>query len=236
MEAANGTPIRTYGTRYIELCFGGHRFGWDFVTARVAVPLLAADFLCKHGLLVDVKNRIDAVTFCSYSCTLSGADSIRLSSMLSPSDDFHRLLAGFPELTQPTFSASAVKHGVEHHIATTGPPVYARAWRLDPTELAVAKAEFSYMKCLGIVCRSYSPWASPLHIVPKPAGAHVATTGGLMRQRHPTNTQSRTYRIFQHTYHQPNLFSCNGGGPPGTSYLRLHHRRAVRHLLPSRLL
>uniref|UniRef100_A0AAQ4Q920 Gypsy retrotransposon integrase-like protein 1 n=1 Tax=Gasterosteus aculeatus aculeatus TaxID=481459 RepID=A0AAQ4Q920_GASAC len=90
--------------------------------------------------------------------------------MLSPSDDFHRLLAGFPELTQPTFSASAVKHGVEHHIATTGPPVYARARRLDPTKLAVAKAEFSNMERLGIVRRSASPWASPLHIVPKPGG------------------------------------------------------------------
>ena len=172
MEAANGSPIRTYGTRYIELCFGGHRFGWDFVTAKVSVPLLGADFLCAHGLLVDVKNRrlIDAVTFCSYACTLSRADSIRLSSMLSTSDDIHRLLAGFPALTQPTFSVSGVKHGVEHHLATTGPPVYARAPRLDPTKLAVAKAEFANMERLGVVGRSDSPWASPLHIVPKPGG------------------------------------------------------------------
>ena len=134
MEAANGSPIRTYGIRYIELCYGAHLLGWDFVTAKVSVPLLCADFLCAHGLLLDVKIRrlIDAFTFCSYARTLSGADSIRLSSMLS-SDDFHRLLAGFPALTQPTFSASAVMHGVEHHLATTGPPVYDRAQRLDPT-------------------------------------------------------------------------------------------------------
>ena len=172
MEAANGSPIRTYGTRYVELCFEGQRFGWDFVTAKVAIPLLGSDFLCAHGLLVDVKNRrlIDAVTFCSYTCTLGGADSIRLSSMLSASDVFHRLLAGFPTLTQPTFSASAVKHGVEHHLTTTGPPVYARARRLDPTKLAVAKAEFANMEHLGIIRRSNSPWASPLHLVPKPGG------------------------------------------------------------------
>ncbi|XP_059361850.1 uncharacterized protein LOC132101153 [Carassius carassius] len=90
--------------------------------------------------------------------------------MLSASDDFQRLLASFPALTQPTFSSSTVKHGVEHHLATTGPPVYARAWRLDPTKLAVAKAEFANMERLGIVRRSDSPWASPLHIVPKPGG------------------------------------------------------------------
>lgn len=172
MEAANGSPIRTYGTRSVELCFGGQHFSWDFVTAKVAVPLLGADFLCAHGLLVDVMNRrlIDAVTFCSYTCTLSETDSIQLSSMLSASDDFQRLLASFPALTQPTFSASTVKHGVEHHLTTTGPPVYARARRLDPTKLAVAKAEFANMERLGIVRRSDSPWASPLHIVPKPGG------------------------------------------------------------------
>lgn len=65
MEAANGSPIRTYGTRYVELCFGGHRFGWEFVTAKVAFPLIGSDFLCAHGLLVDVKNcrLIDGITF-----------------------------------------------------------------------------------------------------------------------------------------------------------------------------
>ena len=55
IEAANGSPIRTYGTRYLDLYFGGQRFGWDFVTAKIAVPLLGADFLCAYGLLVDIK-------------------------------------------------------------------------------------------------------------------------------------------------------------------------------------
>ena len=172
LEAANGSPIRTYGTRHVALCFGGQRFSWDFITAKVAVPLLGADFLCAYGLLVDVKNRrlIDATTFSSYTCALSGLDSIRLSSVLSQADEFHRLLAEFPVLTQPTFSSSTAKHGVEHHIATNGPPVYARARRLDPAKLAIARAEFDSMERLGIIRRSSSPWASPLHMVPKPAG------------------------------------------------------------------
>ncbi|KAJ8346303.1 hypothetical protein AAFF_G00220750 [Aldrovandia affinis] len=57
----------------------------------------------------------------------------------------------FPDLTTPTFSSAAVKHGVDHFIATTGPPVHARARRLDPQKLAVAKAEFDSMERLGIV-------------------------------------------------------------------------------------
>lgn len=62
--------------------------------------------------------------------------------MLSATDDFLRLLAEFPDLTQLTFSSSATKHGVDHHVATTGPPAYAQAQRLDPGKLTVAKAEF----------------------------------------------------------------------------------------------
>ena len=153
-------------------CFGGQRFSWDFITAKVVVPLLGVDFLCAYGLLVDVKNGrlIDATTFSSYTYALSGVDSIRLSSMLSQADEFHRLLTEFPVFTQPTFSSSMAKHGVEHHIATTGPPVDARAQRLDPAKQAIARAEFDSMERLGIIRRSSSPWASPLHMVPKPAG------------------------------------------------------------------
>ena len=95
MEAANGTPIRTYGTRQVSLGFGGQQFNWDFVLADVSFPLIGADFLCAYGLLVDVKNRrlIDAATYCSYACTLGGANAVGLSNMLSATDEFLRLLA-----------------------------------------------------------------------------------------------------------------------------------------------
>ncbi|KAK3760806.1 hypothetical protein RRG08_034108 [Elysia crispata] len=64
----------------------------------------------------------------------------------------------------------AVKHGVQHHVCTTGPPVHSRARRLAPDRLAVAKKEFLEMEQMGIIRKSNSPWASPLHIVAKPNG------------------------------------------------------------------
>ncbi|KAJ8401474.1 hypothetical protein AAFF_G00383930 [Aldrovandia affinis] len=81
----------------------------------------------------------------------SSTGTSKLSSALSSADMFQRLLMDFPDLTTPTFSSAAVKHGVDHFIATTGPPVHARARRLDPQKLAVAKAEFDSMERLGIV-------------------------------------------------------------------------------------
>lgn len=78
--------------------------------------------------------------------------------MLLATDDFLCLLAEFLDLTQPTFSSSATKHGVECHIATTGPPTYAQAQRLNLAKLTITKAEFENMVRLSII-RHYA--ASP---------------------------------------------------------------------------
>ena len=59
---------------------------------------------------------------------------------------------------------------MEHYITTTGPPIHARPRKLDGEKLAVARAEFKKMEDLGIIRRSDSPWASPLHVVPKADG------------------------------------------------------------------
>ena len=110
MDAANGTPIRTYGTRYVEVCFG-----WDFVTAAVSTPILGADFLCAFRLLVDITNcrLIDAVAFATYPCTLGGVGGLCLSHTFATGDPYQQLLAKFPVLTTPTFSSAVAKHGVE---------------------------------------------------------------------------------------------------------------------------
>jgi hypothetical protein len=44
--------------------------------------------------------------------------------------------------------------------------VFAKARRLDPEKLEIVKAEFKRLESAGIVWRSKSPCASPLHMVP----------------------------------------------------------------------
>lgn len=84
-----------------------------------------------------------------------------LSSALTDECEFTQLL---------TFSSALASYGVLHHISTSGLPVHAWPRWLNPAKLAVAKAEFANMEKLGIVRRSNSPWASPLHMVPKADG------------------------------------------------------------------
>ena len=80
------------------------------------------------------------------------------------------MLQDYPEILQPHFSSDIVRHGVQHHITTATAPVHAKACRLPPDKLAVAKSEFEEMEKMGIIRKSNSPWASPLHIVPKSNG------------------------------------------------------------------
>ena len=81
------------------------------------------------------------------------------------------LLAEFPDIVGSGFSDLKPTHGVKHHINTRGQPVFAKARRLDPDKLAIAWAEFQKMEDAGIIHRSNSPWASPLHMVPKGDGS-----------------------------------------------------------------
>ena len=57
LYAANGTPIRTYGTRQIRLHLCNQIYEWHFHIAAVERPLLGADFLRCHGLLVNVRDQ-----------------------------------------------------------------------------------------------------------------------------------------------------------------------------------
>ena len=172
LVAANGSTIRTFGKRTITLRFAMKQYKWDFVIAEVSRPLLGADFLQANSLLVDLKGKrlVDAETYLSSPLREAGAPALHLSTISRLEKEYDKLLADFPEITTPNFSTRKAKHGVQHFIKTTGPPIHARARRLPPDRLASAKAEFSKMEAMGIIRRSNSPWASPLHMVPKVSG------------------------------------------------------------------
>ncbi|GFW99091.1 retrovirus-related Pol polyprotein from transposon 297 [Trichonephila clavipes] len=87
--------------------------------------------------------------------------------LVSGESIFHGVLREFPEIVKlPSFSQE-VKHNIKHFIETSGPPVFAKAIRLAPDRLKIAKSEFQHMLNLGHVRPSKSNYASPLHIIPK---------------------------------------------------------------------
>lgn len=169
--AANGSGISTFGEKLINVDLNLRRaFPWPFIIAAISQPIIGADFLRNFGLLVDMKNSALIDTKTSVKATAQSiTGTFGKITVLAGDSPYNDLLQEFPEITQVT-SKPTVMHKVEHHIETSGPPVFSRARRLDPEKLAIAKKEFQFMLDQGICRPSKSNWASPLHMVPKKTG------------------------------------------------------------------
>ena len=55
--AANGTAIKTFGNRTVDLCFGSFRVRHPFCVADVSKPLLGSDFFKNNGLMIDLRGQ-----------------------------------------------------------------------------------------------------------------------------------------------------------------------------------
>ena len=172
LVAANGSAIRSFGCRRLQLQFKGRVLSWTFVVADVPGGIIGADFLRHHSLMVDLRSKslVDSTNLSVIQCFSAPASTQRISFVQPADCPFLQLLRDRPALTTPAFDRVQPTHGVELHIDTTGPPVFARPRRLAPDKLAAAKKEFELMEKLGIIRKSSSPWSSPLHIVPKRDG------------------------------------------------------------------
>ena len=173
---ADGSTMYCSGTRIIPLRFGSRSYDWSFHLAPVSTPILGADFLRHHHLLVDMAGRrvLESSTLNGVGESLSSSDDpgFLRAALLSTPECIRELLSEYPDvLSSDGFTASPPRHSVRHHLLTQpGPPVFAKARRLDPVKLETAKKEFAAMEEAGIIRRSTSPWSSPLHMVKKKDG------------------------------------------------------------------
>ncbi|KAL1446239.1 hypothetical protein WDU94_012386 [Cyamophila willieti] len=175
LYAANGSTIKTYGQRLINIDVKFRRFfPFVFTIADVTSSILGADFLTEYGLLVDMKHSclIDSITGkTTAGLTISSVHDLNVTCVAPGLPDSVKQLIDTHKVTVLKPSSEKVNMTkVFHHIPTHGPPCYARPRRLPPDKLKAAKQEFQYMLQKGIIRPSKSPWASPLHMVPKKTG------------------------------------------------------------------
>jgi transposase InsO family protein len=170
LRAADGRRIRCWGNRRTDISINGVAFTWRFLLADVQFPIIGVDFLRHFNLTVDVVGQQLLARSGPAAESAASAEAVT-AACAAPADDWASLLAEFPSVSRPFTVSAETKHGVQHQILTTGRPATAKFRRLDPARLSAAKKEFQSMMQAGIIRRSNSSWASPLHLVKKKDGS-----------------------------------------------------------------
>ena len=186
ISTANGQNITVYGEVKLQIRLPKLRrkFLWTFVVGDVTSPLLGNDFLAHFNMLVDCASKclIDKTTSMSVlgepiSCP---APCLLINDTSTLPKDVKELLEKHASVLEPCQPGDVPSTPIEiQHTIDTGssPPTFARPRRLPPDKLKAAKEAFQTLMEAGIVQPSKSPWASPLHLVPKKNPGEWRITG-----------------------------------------------------------
>jgi Reverse transcriptase (RNA-dependent DNA polymerase) len=169
LKGAGGHGITCFSKKRLEVCFSGSRFEWTFLLAAVEDPIIGADFLRHFKLIVNLSAGclMDAETLQPLGSSASPIGGGLMAVLEATPPRLRALISQFPEVVNASGKLPPIKHSVQHVIVTVGRPVTAKFHRLDAAKLAAAKAEFLQLEKDGIVRRSSSAWANPLHMVLK---------------------------------------------------------------------
>ncbi|GFW28264.1 hypothetical protein TNCV_4639311 [Trichonephila clavipes] len=217
---ANDSKVKTYDQKLLKLDLNLLRsLPWNFIIADVNTTIIGSDFLNKYGLIIDITNKhlIDPLTKLSTKERFTGHTPQIKTLATSLDSEYAAILRDFPDLTRPRPFNEKIKHNTFHYIDTFGPPVHARARKLNPQQSEAAKQEFQYMLVQGIIILSKSNWCSPLHMVSK----KDTNSGRPCGDYRALNKQTRPNR-----YSVPNLTSFNKNLRGKTIFTKLDIQRA----------
>ena len=145
----------------------------EFYIADVTRPILGADFFRSHDLAIDIRGcrLYNLSTGRCHKAYMSHSIGAIFGLTTRQATEYDAIVNDYPSILIHDFTSAGSKHGVQHYIETSGPPISSRARRLDPEKLASAKSAFKEMEEQSIIRKSNSPWASPLHMVKKSNGS-----------------------------------------------------------------
>ena len=212
LTTATGDIIKCHGEydAKIEIPSIRRTFNWTLVVADVTQPILGLDFLSHYELEVDCKNRCIRDTKTNIRIPVKDSDeaSITYSVNFKNTDPrAQEIISQYPILTSPLQLSkdTPTLNGTYHTIDTAdSEPISNKPRPLTGNKLDIARAEFQYLLDTGRVRRSNSPWAAPLHLVPKgdtgkfrPCGDYRRLNSATIPDKYPVpHHRSLTMSLF----------------------------------------
>ena len=177
LQTVNGGPLPVHGELAATIAIPQLRrqFDWAFVVCEVPRPILGLDFLvhnrlnvdCGRRALTDAETKLNAPLRCTSSLACG---ELQFNSKVP--DDLRDILRGIPTCTPSALGQDGNKLLPAEHCIDIGssPPPFASPRRLHGAKLEAARQEVEKLRKLGTIRPSSSPYASPIHMVPKPNG------------------------------------------------------------------
>ena len=172
--AANGTDVQLYEPSRKVLQYGNLSMPWRFFGASVKTPILGADFLAHHKLLIDLPNKrlVHEPTGTALPCEAAEVTGICYS--VKHKNPARALLDDYPEITDEIKRPSKILD-VEFEIKLKKKhemkPPYTQ--HFNPQVEQMIDAHFQELERLGVVQRAGGhkpPFSSPLAVVIKRDG------------------------------------------------------------------
>lgn len=172
---ATGNDVELYEPERMTLKHGDLRMPWKFLKASVKTPILGADFLSHHNLLIDLPNQrlIHAPTGTIIPCEPS--DQMGLCYTVQHRNPARALLDEFPELLDEVRRPSKMAD-VQFEIKLQKGRVLKPPWlqHFNPQVEQMIEEHFRELERLGIVERATdkvkAEFSSPLAVVVKKDG------------------------------------------------------------------
>ena len=174
--SADGSPIANYGQYDCELELG---FSLPLAAvvrvADVQTPIIGMDFLHAHGFAVDLGAARLIRTKTNERVALEPAWGKRPQAVHAIADEQSgsKFFAKYPSVLRPIESYNAPRSpdfNLKIDVRGRGPTAIKSPRRLHPGDEGDVKKQFDEMLAAGLVRRSKSPWASPIHVVRKANG------------------------------------------------------------------
>ena len=177
LKTVNGDRIKVHGKMTLTIAIPCLRSNYNFIyIADINDNILGLDSLKDKDININCRNLTVTDNVTIFTSTRNNSPAPRSHSpMLAVSLDLSQItdtaLRGIMKQHSSIFGDADFNtpctHNTTHRIAVSSQPNICTPRKLCPEKLSIAESSFDEMQRLGINRPPKSPYASPLHMVPK---------------------------------------------------------------------